>query len=65
MKPPPVHLTAKTREMLRLLASDPVMVEALYFATMYTGSALPSDAMLLVSTMDDERWQELEETYRA
>jgi hypothetical protein len=57
---PPVHLTDKTRELLRLLASDPVMREAMGKGM----ERLPSAAMLRVSTMTDAEWQNLEDKYR-
>jgi hypothetical protein len=59
---PPVHLTDKTRELLRLLASDPVMAQALYCAVGMVAS--PAVAMLKVSTLEDSEWKELEEKYR-
>lgn len=61
MQQPPVYLTDKTRELLRLLASDVVMAHALYAHASYG----PSQAMLQVSTMDDEQWQRWEDKYRA
>jgi hypothetical protein len=57
---PPVHLTDKTRELLRLLASDPVMREALGKGM----ERLPSAALLRVSRMDDAEWQVMEDKFR-
>jgi len=62
MQAPPVHLTDKTRELLRLLAADPVMAHALYFAA--DGNDNPVYAMLSVSRMDDAEWQNLEDKFR-
>lgn len=60
MQAPPVHLNDKTRELLRLLASDPVMHEAFR----WKDGGGTSTALLRVSLMDDAEWQNLEDKYR-
>lgn len=62
LKAPPVYLTEKTRELLRLMAADPVMQKALAVAD--AGNRFPATAMLRVSTMGDADWQILEDKYR-
>jgi hypothetical protein len=57
-------LTDKTRELLRLLASDPVMRAALTWNNYQEFSKDPHQAMLKVSRMDDSEWQILEDKFR-
>jgi hypothetical protein len=60
---PPVGLTSKTRELLRLLASDPVMQAALaWHQTVFLRE--PHLGMLSVSRMEDSEWQIFEDKYR-
>ena len=62
MQAPPVHLTDKTRELLRLFAGDPVMAGAMYMA--YEDGCTPAGAMFRVSTMRDDEWQNMEDKFR-
>lgn len=59
---PPVVLTPKVRELLRLFASDPVMAGAMYMA--YEDGCTPAGAMFRVSAMSDDEWQSLEDKFR-
>lgn len=61
-KAPPVRLTDKVRELLRLLGSDPVMTRGLW--SVFEEGDHPADAMLRLSTLDDETWQDLEDEFR-
>jgi hypothetical protein len=63
MKAPPVHLTDKTRELLRLFAADPVMAGA--FDNYAASQTTVSNALFVVSRLADHEWDIMERKYRA
>ena len=59
---PPVHLTDKVRELLRLLASDPAIAGTMYMLA--AEGLTPAGSMFRMSRMDDVEWQILEDKFR-
>jgi hypothetical protein len=58
VKPPPVPFNDKTRELLRLLGSDPVLREAMYYLAR---DVALGDLLLAVSRMDEETYNSIRE----